>query len=213
MIKPSLSEQLCGRYPSLSVNKDSIDAAAGIIIESCSNGGKLMICGNGGSSSDADHMVGELMKSFELKRPLQKDLKNKILEVDPSRGGYLSRKLECGIPALSLSAHTSLSTAIANDIDSNLIFAQQINVLGTEKDILIAISCSGNSQNVIDACIVARALKVKVIGLTGKTGGNLKQFCDILINVPEERTSVVQELHLPVIHTICLIVEDHFYGH
>ncbi|MFZ0282163.1 MAG: SIS domain-containing protein, partial [Bacteroidales bacterium] len=167
---------------------------------------------NGGSSSDADHLVAELMKSFEVKRPLPEDLKMRLAKADEVGGKYLAETLEGGLPAISLSAHSALATAVANDIDGDLVFAQQVSVYATGKDILIGISTSGNSQNVIYALITARALNIKTIGITGKTGGKMKQFCDILINVPESRTAWVQELHLPVLHTICLIVEDHFYG-
>jgi len=212
MNKSSFSELLCRRYPSLCINRSSVDSAGNIIIACYSGGGKLLICGNGGSSSDADHMTGELMKCFESQRPLQNDIRNRLEDIDPSRGRYLGQKLEEGLPAISLSAHIALSTAICNDIDPDLVFAQQVNALGKEGDVLIGLTTSGNSRNIIDAFITAKALNIKTIGITGKTGGKLKQFCDILINVPEERTALVQELHLPVLHTLCLIVENHFFG-
>lgn len=213
MNKSSFIGFLCKRYPALKELQGSIETAARAVTECYSKGGKLMVCGNGGSSSEADHLVGELMKSFESERPLEDYLKNRLIETDGVRGKYLAMKLERGLPAISLSSQTALTTAILNDIDGDLVFAQQVNVYGTEKDILIAISCSGNSQNVVDACITARALNIKTIGLTGHTGGKMKQFCDILINVPETRTALVQELHLPVLHTLCRIVENDFYGH
>ena len=211
MNNTSLLHVLCERYPALSILESSIGAAANAIIDCYSTGGKLLICGNGGSSSDADHMVGELMKCFESVRPLQQSTKESLIKTEGIRGRYLAQKLERGLPAISLSAHAAVSTAIANDIDPNLIFAQQVNVYGTDKDILIAISSSGNSQNVVDACITAKAFNMKVIGMTGKTGGKMKKFCDILINVREIRTAYVQELHLPVLHTLCLIAEKHFF--
>jgi phosphoheptose isomerase len=212
MNKNTVLNQLCNRFPQLSGIKDSIRQAAELIIRSYTAGGKLLICGNGGSSSDSEHLTGELMKSFECKRPLEISLKKRLKGISGSRGKYLAEKLEHGLPAISLSAHTALITAISNDIDANLIFAQQVIGYGMEKDVLIALSTSGNSQNIVDACITAMALNIKVIGLTGKTGGRMKQYCDVLLNVPEEMTANVQELMLPVLHNICRIIENHFYG-
>jgi len=212
MNKNSFLDLLCDRYPALTDLRSPIESAAGIIIDCYSAGGKLLVCGNGGSSSDADHIVGELMKSFELERPLQESLKTVLISSYGVRGKYLSNNLERGLPAISLSAHGALSTAVANDVGADLVFAQQVCVYGKVNDVLIALSSSGNSRNVIDACITAGAMNIKTIGITGKTGGKMKQFCNILINVPESRTAWVQELHLPVLHTLCLIVENHFYG-
>jgi phosphoheptose isomerase len=204
-------EQLIERYPVLDQLKSQISNAAQLLTDCFSIGGKLMICGNGGSRSDSDHITGELMKSFESFRPVKKEVAERLIELSDERGKYLSQKLESGLPAIDLTAQSGLITAICNDIDANLIFAQQILGYGKEKDVLFAMSTSGNSQNIIDACITAKALNMNVIGMTGMTGGKMKQFCDILLNVPEKRTAFVQELHLPVFHTICLIVENHFY--
>ena len=212
MNKDKLTDQLCERYPQLSGIRSSIEEAAVMIIKCYSRGGKLLICGNGGSSADADHLAGELMKSFESARRLDDSLKNRLIEISVDRGKILAEKLEHGLPAISLSAHSALTTAIANDMDASLVFAQQIIGYGMEKDVLVAISTSGNSQNVVDACITARALNLSVIGITGKTGGKMKQYCDVLVNVPETRTAYVQELHLPVLHTICNMIENYFYG-
>lgn len=211
MKKKVILDNMIGKYPALSGLRDSISEATGIIIKCYTAGGKLLICGNGGSSSDSDHITGELMKSFERKRPLDDSFKKRLSDISSSRGQFLSEKLEHALPAISLSAHTALTTAISNDISSDIIFAQQIIGYGNEKDVLIAISTSGNSRNVIDACITAQAMNIKVIGITGKTGGAMKEYCDILINVPEDMTAAVQELQLPVYHTICRIVEQHFY--
>ena len=212
MINLQILNQLCERHPVLNGLKESIGQAAEIIVNCYSGGGKLLVCGNGGSCSDSDHIVGELMKSFELKRPVKKDVAEKLAEVAEERGKYLAEKLECGLSAISLTSHTSLITAICNDIDANLVFAQQVIGYGRDKDVLIAISSSGNSQNVVDACITAKAMNMKVIGLTGITGGKMMRYCDILVNVPEKRTAYVQELHLPVFHALCLLIEDHFWG-
>lgn len=205
-------EQLLKRHNELVPLKEVIQKAANAIINSYENGGKLLACGNGGSSSDADHIVGELMKSFEGKRPLNPRVKQRLLKFGGDRGDYLAEKLQQGLPAISLTAHTSLTTAISNDIDSALIFAQQVAGYGIKGDILIGMSTSGNSQNVIDAILMAKAKGMVTIGFTGESGGKIKELSDILINVPEKRTAYVQELHLPVYHTLCLIIEDFFFG-
>ena len=206
-------DQLCERYPALSGLRNTIAEAAGMIINCYTRGGKLLICGNGGSSADADHFTAELMKSFESGRPLDESLKKRFHEISGTRGRYLAESLEHALPAISLPSNTALATAISNDIDPSLIFAQQVIGYGEEGDVLIGISTSGNSQNIVDACIAAKALNLNVIGISGKTGGKMKHYCDLLVNVPETRTAWVQELHLPVLHTLCLIVENHFYSH
>ena len=213
MRNDKLIDQVCERYPALSDLRSRISDAAEMIIGCYNKGGKLLICGNGGSSADADHLVAELMKSFESVRPLEESFKNRLYEISGVRGKYLAAKLEHSLPAISLSSNTALTTAVSNDIDPSLVFAQQIIGYGNENDLLIGISTSGNSQNIVDACITARALNINVIGITGKTGGKMKQYCDVLVNVPETRTAMVQELHLPVLHTICRMIENHFYSH
>ena len=205
-------QQLIKRYPQLANLKNEIEKAANAIIDSYENGGKILVCGNGGSASDSDHIVGELMKSFEGKRPLSQTLKSNIENISGERGMYISDKLQQGLPAISLTAHSALISAVANDIDGDLVFAQQVTGYGNSGDIIIGMSTSGNSQNVIDALIVAKAKGLVTIGFSGETGGKMKEFCEILINVPEKRTAFVQELHLPVYHTLCLMVENHFFG-
>jgi D-sedoheptulose 7-phosphate isomerase len=207
-----LVDQLCERYPSLTDVKPAIEEACNQLIACYEKGGKILVCGNGGSCSDSDHIVGELMKSFELKRPVRSEMQEKLAVLDPERGSYLASHLQQGLPAISLTAHTALITAVANDIHADIIFAQQVIGYGKEGDVLIAISSSGNSQNVVDACLVAKAMNLKVVGLTGETGGKMKWLCDVLINVPGRRTSFVQELHLPVYHLLCLVIEHHFFG-
>ena len=207
-----LIDQLCERHPSLTTVRTAIATACEQLVSCYELGGKVLVCGNGGSCADSDHIVGELMKSFELKRPILAAVKDKLTAISPERGSYLAQHLQQGLPAISLTAHSALITAVANDIDGDIIFAQQVIGYGKKNDILIAISSSGNSQNVLDACVVAKAMNLKVIGLTGETGGKMKEFCDILINVPGKRTFMVQELHLPVYHLLCLAVEHHFFG-
>jgi D-sedoheptulose 7-phosphate isomerase len=207
-----LLEELIGRYPQLVSVINEIQKAADCLINCYQQGGKVLVCGNGGSCSDSDHIVGELMKGFENMRPVGETLKNQLSAVAGERGTYLAGKLQQGLPAISLTAHTALITAVANDTDANLIFAQQVVGYGNAGDVLIGISSSGNSQNVVDALITARVKGMEVIGLTGETGGKMKEFCDILINVSGRRTAFVQELHLPVYHTLCLMIENHFFG-
>lgn len=208
---PHISD-LLKRYQQLSSVENEIYAALKSIIHTYQNGGKLLICGNGGSAADSDHMVGELMKSFENNRPLNKELKEKLLKVSAEHGKILAEKLEVGLPAISLSSQSALVLAIANDINYDSIFAQQVIGYGNPGDILIGFSCSGNSQNVINAMIAAKAKGLTTISFTGKSGGRLKEFADILINVPESNISRAQELHLPIYHTLCRIIENQMFG-
>jgi phosphoheptose isomerase len=204
--------ELAARHPSLVNIKGEIERSADLITECFKSGGKLLICGNGGSSSDSDHIAGELMKGFEKRRLLSEKFRRDLGEAGGERGDYLAGKLQQGLPAISLAAHSSLMTAVANDIDPDLIFAQQVVSFGTSRDILLAISTSGNSRNVIDAVIVSKAVGMTVIGLTGETGGRMREFCDVLIMIPERNTAFVQELHLPVYHTICRIIESEMFS-
>ncbi len=190
----------------------SIEKAAEVLIHCYEKGGKVLICGNGGSAADAGHLVGELMKNFESERPLHPELKGTLERVSPERGGYLARNLQQGLPAISLSAHGALTSAIANDMDADLVFAQQVNGYGKEGDVLIGISTSGNSQNVLDALITARAKGIITIGFSGESGGKMKAFCDILIAVPATATARVQELHLPIYHSLCRLIEQHLFS-
>jgi len=205
-------ESLIIRYPQLESLTDEIRKTAEALISCYGQDKKVLVCGNGGSCSDSDHIVGELMKSFEHKRPVDDQLKTKLAEIGGERGAYLGEKLQVGLAAISLTAQSALITAVANDTDANLIFAQQVVGYGNPGDALIAISSSGNSQNVLDAIVTAKAKGLSVIGLTGESGGKMEAMCDILINVPETRTASVQEYHLPVYHAICMMVETHFFG-
>lgn len=204
--------ELVERYPQLIPVKENIGNAADCLIRCYRNGDKVLVCGNGGSSSDSDHIVGELMKGFEQKRNLVEKVRNELLQKGGERGKYLAEKLQQGLPAISLSAHSGLISAIANDTDADLIFAQQVIGYGNEGDVLLALSTSGNSQNILDAIITAKAKGMTVIGMTGETGGKMASLCDILINVPGKSTAQVQELHLPVYHVLCLIVETALFG-
>jgi len=212
MKKDEIIESLCAEYPSLTCLKEELGRAADLIIDCYEKGGKLLLCGNGGSSADADHFAGELMKSFETARPLDKSLKERLADISDSRGNYLGEKLEHALPAISLPSNSALTSAISNDTGPSLVFAQQIVGFGNEGDVLVAISTSGNSSNIVDACITAKALNLNIIGLTGESGGKMKEFCDVVLNVPEKKTAKVQELHLPLMHALCRITENHFYN-
>lgn len=204
-------ENLIERYPILAPIKDKIWNSYETLLTSVENGGKILVCGNGGSSADSDHIVGELMKSFCAKRPIDINLQEKIRNINQEFGEKLANNLEDAIPAISLSQHTALSTACANDKDATLIFAQQIIGYGEEADTLIAISTSGNSLNAVLAAITAKAKGLKVIALTGAKESRLTNLSDICINVPETETYKIQELHLPIYHALCLMLETSFW--
>ena len=206
-----IAEKLIQRYPALDTCKESVMNAGAILVECYQNEGKLLVCGNGGSASDSDHIVGELMKSFSKKRPVTIEFEKKIKENSKERGAILASKLERGLAAISLNAHSGLISAISNDIGGDFIFAQQVLGYGIKNDVLIAISTSGNSVNVLDACITAKALGMKVVGLLGETGGKIKSLCDVAVCVPAISTAAVQEFHLPVYHALCIMVEETFF--
>ena len=177
MSTEEILDKLIKRYPVLEVCKEDIRDAGNMIIDSYKNSGQLLTCGNGGSSSDAEHIVGELMKSFSKKRPIDSDLAKALEGVSEDRGSLIASKLEKGLSAISLNAHGALVSAVSNDIGGDFIFAQQVIGYGRKNDVLLGISTSGNSQNVVDACIVAKAKGLKVITLTGEKGGKMKELC------------------------------------
>jgi D-sedoheptulose 7-phosphate isomerase len=201
-------KRLMDRYPVLEPCAAEITAAGDMLVKAAKEGNKFLICGNGGSAADADHITGELIKSFCKKRPVEKKLAEKLLELDPESGAVIAEKLQAGIPAISLTHHNALSTAFANDVDPGLVFAQQCQVYGKPGDVFWGISTSGNAKNVYYAALTARAAGLTVLGLTGESGGKLKSVCDICICVPRTETYEVQELHLPVYHALCLYIED-----
>lgn len=203
---------LIERYPKLKVCEQSIIDAY-LVMEACYvNDGKLLIAGNGGSAADSEHIAGELMKRFKTPRPVASEFAEKLKAIDPVRGENLARNLERGLMAIPLVAHEALSTAYINDVDGLGVFAQQLFGFGRPGDVFLGISTSGNSKNVMSATVVARALGIKVIGLTGAKGGELAQVADVAIKVPETETYMIQELHLPVYHCLCLMLEDRFFG-
>lgn len=207
----AIFEELFQRYPALEVCRNEIWKAYEIIKASYENGGKLLIAGNGGSAADSEHIVGELMKGFVKPRKLSDEFVSKLKNVDEHMGEELGEKLQGALPAIALVDHVALSTAYLNDVDPLLGFAQQINGYGDDEDVFLAISTSGNSKNILYACTIARAKGMKVVGLTGKDGGKLKDMSDVAIIVPESETFKIQELHLPVYHCLCLMLEETFY--
>lgn len=189
------------RYPKLNICKNDIENALALMIDAYKNGGKILVCGNGGSASDADHIVGELMKGFLKERKV----------TDERIPQELREKLQGALPAISLCAHNSLITATINDNDADMIFAQQVYGYANENDLLIAISTSGTSKNVVNAVKVAKALDINVVALTGETGGMLKNLADVTICAPTTDTYKIQEYHLPIYHYLCAKVEEEIF--
>ena len=178
--------------------------AAQIIIESYRKGGKLLLCGNGGSAADCAHITGELVKGFLKKRPLKEALCASI-------GEPWASKLQQGLPAIDLTANSALIAAVINDIDGDSVYAQQVTAYGKPGDVIIGISTSGNAENVYRAIKTAKAMGLVTIGMTGEGGGRLRDCCDLLLNVPETETYRIQELHLPLYHQLCIQIEQAFF--
>ena len=199
-------EVLTNRYPALGSVKKEIAEAYFLLVESYKNGGKLLVAGNGGSAADAEHIVGELMKGFKLPRKPDADFADKLVKENKELGTVLAENLQGALPAIALDGHPVLSTAYMNDC------AQQVNGYGKAGDVFLGISTSGNSKNVLYAATTAHAKGMKVIGLTGAKNSKLEQMSDVCIKVPQTETYIIQELHLPVYHCLCLMLEDEFFG-
>ena len=205
-------DMLLQRYPILESCQAEL-LQGYFMLENCySRGHKLLIAGNGGSAADAEHMSGELMKSFKLKRPVKETVKTALMQVDAVRGEYLVRNLETPLPAIPLVAHEAQVTAFMNDVDATGVFAQQLFGYGIRGDVFLGITTSGNSENILYAAVMAKALGIQVLGLTGESGGKLGQLADAVIKVPEKETYRVQELHLPIYHCWCMMLEERFFG-
>lgn len=205
-------ELLIQRYPTLeSCHKELLQGY--YMLEDCyKQGHKLLIAGNGGSAADAEHMSGELMKSFKRKRPIKENVKTALMQVDAMRGEYLVRNLETPLPAIPLVAHEAQVTAFMNDVDAAGVFAQQLFGYGTEGDVFLGITTSGNSENIMYAAVMAKVMGIHVLGLTGESGGKLEQLAEVTVKVPEKETYKVQELHLPIYHCWCMMLEERFFG-
>lgn len=204
-------KELIQRYPILSSSEKSIYDGYQMLKSCFSNGGKLMVAGNGGSASDAEHIVGELMKGFCLPRYIDHQLSDVLISIDEERGAYLAKTLQRTLSAIALTNHNALSSAITNDLDGKLCFAQQVLGYGNKGDVFLAISTSGNSENVILAAITAKAVGLRIIGLTGGDGGKLANIADVLICVNEKETYKIQELHLPIYHCLCRMLEWYYF--
>ena len=204
--------QLIERYPQLIVCREEIIEAYEILEYAYNHGRKLLVSGNGGSASDSEHIVGELMKEFRLKRKVYANQAEALRQIDTELGKVLAEDLQGALPAICLTSHSALSTAFMNDSNADLIFAQQVNGYGKPGDVYLGISTSGNSKNVLYAAITAKSKGLKVIGLTGAKDNRLMTFADVCIRVPESETYKIQELHLPVYHCLCLMLEEKFFG-
>ena len=205
-------ELLVERYPSLESAKEDIIAAYLLMEECYENGGKLLVAGNGGSAADAEHIVGELMKGFKMPRKLESAFAEKLIVENSELGSVLAENLQGALPAIALDGHLALSTAYMNDCEPLLCFAQQVNGYGKAGDIFLGISTSGNSKNVLFADTTAHAKGMKVIGLTGAKDSKLKDMSDVCIKAPQTETYMIQELHLPIYHCLCLMLEEKFFG-
>lgn len=207
-------EDLINRYPVLKECADDINKVFCFMSNSFSSGNKLLIAGNGGSSADAEHISGELLKGFKSERKVSSSFKNCLCLVDKELGENISSKLQRSLPVISLSNHQSLNTAFINDVPNGgeYCFAQQVFAYGKKGDVLLAISTSGNSKNIINAAVTAKALGMHVVALSGNDGGKLKEFADAEIIVPGSETFIIQELHLPIYHYLCLALEEKFFG-
>ena len=203
---------LLERYPSLESAKEDIIAAYEVLEESYENGGKLLVAGNGGSAADAEHIVGELMKGFKKPRKSKTDFAKKLVAENQELGVVLAENLQGALPAIALDGHPALSTAYMNDCEPLLCFAQQVNGYGKAGDVFLGISTSGNSKNVLYAATTAHAKGMKVLGLTGEKDSKLAQMSDVCIKVPQTETYMIQEMHLPVYHCLCLMLENEFFG-
>ena len=204
-------EELFERYSILNDVKESVLHTFELIKMTYENGGSLYCAGNGGSASDSEHIVGELLKCFKKRREIDAQTAKELLRMGED-GVYLLSKLEGSLPAMSLISQTGILTAFANDKSWETAFAQQLYGLGKRGDCLLALSTSGNSKNCVYAVLLAKAKGIKTVAFTGKLGGRLKEICDECICVPETETYKVQELHLPVYHCLCAMLEEEFFG-
>ena len=209
---PEIFQNLIRRYPQLGPLSGGLSEAL-ILLRDCAHAsGKILLCGNGGSAADAEHIAGELMKSFLLPRPVPETARHSLKTSFPDQGGFLADSLQGAIPAIPLVSSVSLPTAYANDVAPVMVFAQQVYGLGRPGDVVWGLSTSGNSQNILYAFMTAKALGMKTLGMTGRDGGAMAGLCDVELRMPDDSTPVIQELHLPVYHALCAALEEELFG-
>lgn len=204
-------DTLISRYPDLAVCKEAIISAYNLLENAFAQNGKLLVAGNGGSAADSEHIVGELMKGFVKPRKLSDEFAKSLIAVNPELGGVLGQTLQGALPAIALDGHLALTTAYMNDCNPLLCFAQQVNGYGMANDVFLGISTSGNSKNILYAATVAKAKGLKVIGLTGEKESELSAMADVCIRAPRKETFMIQEMHLPIYHCLCLMLEERFF--
>ncbi len=215
MLDATLQRQiylLTERYPELAAVRQDIEDAYRVMEQSFLDGGKLLVAGNGGSAADSEHIVGELMKGFKMPRKIDSGFADALKTVDEELGSRLAENLQGALPAIALCGHPALSTAYMNDCDPMLCFAQQVKGFGKSGDVFLGISTSGNSRNILYAATTAKAMGMQVIGLTGSGDSRLMEIADVCVRAPQSETYMVQELHLPVYHCWCLMLEERFFG-
>jgi D-sedoheptulose 7-phosphate isomerase len=205
------TKRLIDVYPELVICEEDIQKAIQILSGCFKAGGKLLVCGNGGSAADSEHIVGELMKGYMSRRPLSETIRQKFLTANNLDGLFLADHLQGALPAISLVSQSSLISAFSNDVNADLVYAQQVYGYGRTSDVLWGISTSGNAKNVNFALQTAQTLGMKTIGLSGPSGGKMKDYCDVIIRVPGDSTPAIQERHLPVYHTICAMLEQELF--
>lgn len=204
-------EVLIKRYPDLRDCALDLQQAFELWKESFVMGHKTLVCGNGGSAADSEHIVGELMKGFLQKRPVEEGFFRAAENLFAEHGRYLANHLQGALPAISLASQVSLLTAFGNDVTFDMIYAQQVYGYGQSGDVLVALSTSGNALNVLHAAQVAKLRGLKVLGFTGSSGGRLREVCDVIIRVPDSETYRIQECHLAIYHTLCSMLEEEFW--
>jgi phosphoheptose isomerase len=205
-------DDLIQRYPDLTGCLADIRHMAGVMKAAYHQDGKLLVCGNGGSAADSEHIVGELMKGYRLPRTVPAELRQRLVKAWPDEGDYLADHLQGALPAISLVSQTALMTAFMNDVDPAMLFAQQVYGYGRPGDVILGLSTSGNSPNVIHAMRVGQALGLHCIGLTGSAGGVMPAVCEVTVRVPYERTSDIQERHFAIYHALCADLEEEFFS-
>jgi len=203
---------LFANYPALRGCEESILAAFRILKDCYYRKGLIMVCGNGGSAADAEHIVGELMKGFKMRRPISPEQHLLIHTMFPADGDFFTQNLQQAIPAISLISQTSVSTAFINDVKAEMVYAQLVMGYGKPGDAVIGLSTTGNSKNVVNACKIAKALGIRTIGFTGEKASLLSEICDVTIQVPAQEVYRVQELHQPVYHSLCAMLEIEAFG-